>query len=188
MANYVENRISLYGNKAVNALTAEVNRRLKGSSDISTVLYGASFADNDEALKKMGSIYVTEARNAFGDVTEICLESNNNAPEQLENYLIWFYSKVYPTVVLCNYYAHCNGDFIGIRYKLVDKTNIKTLEEYRDISKIVVVESEIEELAEDEKDDYISWQELSDQHFDLDKLVRERLINSYPDEARNFGY
>ena len=187
MANYVENRISFYGNKAVDILTAEVNRRLKANDDIASVLYGNSFVDDEEALKKMGSIYVSEARNAFGDSSEICLESNDNAPEQLENHLIWFYSKIDPEVVLCNYYAHFRGEFIGVRYKFVFKSKIITIEEYEDISEHVAFEDDIEELDEDEKDDYISWQDLTERHIDLKRLVRNQFITSYPDKARNFG-
>jgi hypothetical protein len=186
MANYVENHISFYGNKEVHALTAEVNRRLKETPDIPTVLYGTTFSDDAEALKKMGAIYVDEANGEFGDETEICLKSDNNAPEQLENHMIWFYSKVDPTVVLCNYYAHCNGDFIGVRYKFVSKSKIKTIEEYRSTPETVVFESDFEELEVEDKDDHISWQALSDRHFDLNELVRERLITSYPDKAQNF--
>ena len=54
MANYVENHISFYGNKEVHALTAEVNRRLKETPDIPTVLYGTTFSDDAETLKKNG--------------------------------------------------------------------------------------------------------------------------------------
>jgi hypothetical protein len=187
MANYVENRISFYGNKAVDALTAEVNKRLKAHDDIATVLYGTSFVDDEEALKRMGSDYIIEAKNEFGDSSEICLQSSNNAPEQLENHLIWFYSKMDPAVVLCNYYAHFRGGFFGVRYKFVSRSRIKTLEEYREVSKIVVSESEIENLEEEEKNDYMSWEEHCTLHMDLNELVKERLITSYPDKARNFG-
>jgi len=185
MANYVENHISFYGNKEVHALTAEVNRRLKETPDIPTVLYGTSFADDAEALKKMGAIYVDEANGEFGDEAEICLKSDNNAPEQLENHLIWFYSKVDPTVVMCNYYAHCNGDFIGVRYKFVSKSKIKTIEEYRSTAENVVFAMDLSDY-EDEEEDHITWHTLSDRHFDLNELVRERLITSYPDKAQNF--
>ena len=95
-------------------------------------------------------------------------------------------SKVDPNVVMCNYYRYYNGDFIGVRYKFVSKSKIKTLEEYRSIVEDVICEDDFEELEEDQKDDHISWQALSDRHFDLNELVRQRLITSYPDKAQNF--
>ena len=161
-----------------------MNKRLKETPDIPTVFYGAPFSDHEEVLKKFGSIWVDYANGEFGDETEICLKSGSNAPEQLENHIVWFYSKIDPNVVLCNRYSNLNGLFIGVRYKFVSKWQIKTFEAYRVIDETVVFKEDLERIEDGDEADYICWGDLHDRHNELNDLARKELIASYPDKKR----
>jgi len=181
MKDYVENKISLLSRHDLSSLIADFNDQLR-DNDIGQTFYGKSFEDNDETLKKTGCIWVEDADGEFGDSDAICLKSSSRAPQTLENHIVWTVSKKYPEVVLLNEYGHCNGDFIGVRYKFVTNGKIITLEDYESTSETVVFDSEIDELrTENEDENYITWEDIHERHLEMFHKLREEFIEAHPE-------
>ena len=179
MPDFGRNFINIYGNQAVKNLTAEVNRRLdlcNPETAVGEVFYGLpqEHAQNIEHLT--GSLWVSHANlNEFGEDDQILLKSDTDIPEQLENHIVWFYSKIDPDVVLCNSYDTDRGEFYGVRFKIVRNKKIFTFHKRIFIQGYVVFESD---GYKDEGD--ISWEEFIDGHYNLEKIVRAELIAEYP--------
>ena len=168
MSDYGRNFIDLFGNQAVKDLTTEVNRRLKAchpNTAVGQVLYGLDKENSKYILDKTGSSWVYTSDD-FGDIDQLCFESSTDIPEKLENHIVWFYSKVDPEVVLLNTYDSNDGDFVGVRYKLVHKGKIFTFE-----CESVIYGSPVGELDEDSEEDQITWEEVWNRQIEIGKVA-----------------
>jgi hypothetical protein len=186
MADFGRNFIDMYGNQAVKDLTAEVNRRLKLSDPqtaIGEVFYGLPHEKAGDIEQLTGSSWVSHASSGeFGDDDQILLTSDTDIPEKLENHLVWFYSKIDPDVVLRNKYDSEDGNFVGIRYKLVRNGKIFTFHRHKSIWASVVFE-----INEEDEDDQITWEDLWDIQHDLIKQARADLLTEYPLSEKYVG-
>ena len=66
--------------------------------------------------------------------------SNFCAVREAANPLVWFYSKIDPSVVLRNKYDSEDGDFVGVRFKIVRNGKIFTYHQRKVIDEVVVYE------------------------------------------------
>jgi hypothetical protein len=180
MSDYCRNFIDMFGNSAVKSLTDEVNRRLRANNSQSAVyevLYGKSLTDQDEIEQLTGSSWISTARTSeFGDETQLLFTSESPA-DKFENHLVWFYSKIDSDVVLCNKYDSENGEYIGIRLKLVRNSRIITFQRYESISATVIYADDIDE---DDHSDQITWEDLWDRQRALIKEAKKEMITAYP--------
>lgn len=178
MADFGRNFIDMFGNQAVKDLTAEVNRRLNAHSDprrsVGEVLYGLSPDKSAVGFEEVGSAWIRHS-NDFGDTSQLCFTSGTEIPEKLENHLVWFYSKVDPNVVLRNKYDTEDGDFVGVRFKIVRGSKIFTIHKRKVIDGFVVYEKN-----EDTDDNEITWEDFWDIQYDLVKEARAEFVAQFP--------
>jgi hypothetical protein len=186
MADFGRNFIDMYGNQAVKDLTAEVNRRLNlcdPRTAVGEVFYGLSHEHARDIERLTGSSWVSHASSGeFGDDEQILLKSDTDIPEKLENHLVWFYSKIDPDIVLRNKYDSEDGNFVGIRYKLVRNGKIFTFDRHKSIRETVVFE-----VDENDDDDQITWEDLWEIQAELIKLAKSELIAEYPFTTKYVG-
>jgi hypothetical protein len=179
MADFGRNFIDMYGNQAVKDLTAEVNRRLSlcdPRTAVGEVFYGLPHEQAKDIERLTGSRWVDHASsNEFGGNEQILFKSDITIPEKLENHLVWFYSKIDPDVVLRNMYDSEDGNFVGVRFKIVRGSGIFTFHRHKSIWKTVV-----SEIDEEDDNDQITWEELWDIQHDLVKAARAELVAQYP--------
>lgn len=179
MADFGRNFIDLFGNQAVQDLTAEVNRRLKAcdpDTAVGEVLYGIAFENSKVCREKTSSEWVEPADSGeFGGDDQLCFKSDTEIPEKLENHLVWFYSKIDPDVVLCNNYDNEYGHFVGVRYKIVRNGRIFTFARHLSIGETVVYE-----VDPDSDEDQITWEEVWDLQNDIGQAARSELVAQYP--------
>lgn len=175
MSDFGRSFIDMLGNDSVVQLTREVNLRLNHkdpSTAIGEVFYGLPKNSAVVDHRVTGSDWVKPANGEFGDIDQICLISSTEIPEKLENHLVWFYSKVDPQVVLCNKYDSDHGDFVGVRFKVVENGKIFTFQQYREIDSGVTNEV-------DPEDGQITWDEFWDIQRELFGLATRDLANQF---------
>ncbi len=167
------------GNQAVKNLTTEVNRRLKNcdpNTAIGEVFYGLSAEKANDIERLTGVSWISHASSSeFGDDEQILFKSDFTA-EKLEIHLVWFYSKIDPNVVLRNKYDSENGNYVGVRFKIVRGRSIFTFHRHKSIWQSVV--SKIDE--DEDEEDQITWEGLWDIQYDLVKEARAELVAQYP--------
>lgn len=185
MADFGRNFIDMFGNQAVKDLTTEVNRRLSlcdPETAVGEVFYGLSQENAKEIEKLTGSRWVDHASTSdFGDADQL-LFTSDTIPEKLENHLVWFYSKIDPDVVLRNMYDSENGNFVGVRFKIVRGSGIFTFHRHKSIWKTVV-----SEIDEEDDNDQITWEDLWNIQHDLVKAARAELVAQYPFVEKHVG-
>ncbi len=186
MSDFGRNFIDLFGNRAVEALTKEANKRLDAhdpATAIGEVFYGLPKDAAIVGKQVTGSDWVQTAQGEFGDVDQICLVSSTDIPEKLENHLVWFYSKIDPDVVLRNKYDSDNGDFVGVRFKVVRGGKIFTIHKRRWIDSSVVFEDDLD----DDDDDQITWDEFWDIQHELEQQAMTELVAEFPFASKYEG-
>lgn len=171
--------IKLFGNGAVQELTAEVNRRLfaenmNPSTAVGEVLYGRTSENGKVGMDVTGSYWV-EPTQEFGDLDTLCFKSSDEIPEKIENHLVWFYSKIDPNVVLCNKYDSDRGDFVGVRFKLVHKSKIRTFMCHKWVSEAVV-----SKIDPEDDTDQITWEDFWDIQSDFYQQARAEMVAEFP--------
>ena len=184
MSDYGRNFIDLFGNQAVKDLTAEVNRRLQKcdpDTAVGEVLYGLDKEDASIGFNKTGSSWV-RTTNEFGDSDQLCFESSTDIPEKLENHIVWFYSKVDPEVVLRNTYDTEEGDFVGVRFKVVHEGKIFTFQR-----QLAIYGTPVSEIDEDSDDEQITWEEVWDLQHQIGKEAMNDLSTQFP-FAKQFAH
>jgi hypothetical protein len=178
MYDFGRSFISLYGNKGVEEITAEANRRLEQYSAIDgvpCVFWGESPGASHDHLKLTGSEYVHYAFGEWGEEEQLCFKSSTTIPEKLENHLVWFYSKIDPNVLLVNEYDSELGSFVGVRYKLVEGGKIITFANHQDVISEVVYD-----INEESPHDQITWDDFWDIQSDLKVAAVQNLMQRYP--------
>jgi hypothetical protein len=186
MPDFGRSFIDLFGNSAVEALTKEANKRLNAHDParaVGEVFYGLPKDAAIVGQQVTGSGWVQTAQGEFGDDHQICLVSATDIPEKLENHLVWFYSKIDPDVVLRNKYDSEEGNFVGVRFKVVHGGKIFTFHQRRWVDSSVVFESD---LVEDD-DDQITWDEFWDIQRELEQQALSELVAQFPFASKYDG-
>lgn len=177
MPDFGRNFIDLFGNQAVQDLTAEVQRRLDAcdpNTAVGQVFYGLAKEHADVGRDKTGSTWIRHSHD-FGDSDQLCFESGTDIPEKLENHLVWFYSKIDPDVVLRNKYDTEECDFVGVRYKVVRNGKIFTFQR-----QLAIYGPPVSEIDEDSDEEQITWEEVWDLQHEIGKEAMNDLSAEYP--------
>ena len=187
MSDFGRSFIDLFGNSAVEALTKEANKRLDAhdpATAIGEVFYGLPKDVAIVGKQVTGSDWVQTAQGEFGDDQQICLVSSTDIPEKLENHLVWFYSKIDPDVVLRNKYDSEEGNFVGVRFKLVRGGKIFTFHQRKSI--VATVTFEIDPGEDD--DDQITWDEFWEIQRELEQQAMAELVAEFPFASKYDAY
>ena len=184
LIDHIQNFITVYGNEKVRSLVPEICRRLDLDADVGIVLYGKSFSNTDECLKKTGAYFVEPSKDfgSWGD--EITLLSGRRIPHQLMAHITWFLSKIDPNVVLKYKYDHVEGNFVGTSFRIVEKGKIRFFDEIVHIDSTVLFEEEVDrDLAENEnesEDDILTWAQLWEIQSKTTLVALTQLLKEFP--------
>ncbi len=181
LIDHIQNFISVYGNEKVRSLVPEICRRLDLDTDVGTVLYGKSFSNTDECLKKTDAYFVKPSKDfgSWGD--EITILSGRRVPHQLIAHITWFLSKIDPNVVVENKYDHFEGYFVGTTFRIVEKGKIRLFDDIAHIESTVMTDGEAEiYLAKSENESKVlTWEQLWEIQSKTTDNAYRQLINEF---------
>ena len=197
MSTPVESTFTFYGNEKIRELEKEIIRRFKNDFDKNTdssgrysfdknaerysavtrILYGMSKDDEFDGWELLGA----HGCWYFGSTHKFELESNNIAPEKLQDYIAKYASIIDPNVVVQMDYKDNNPYLIGTRIVCFDELlgfiEHKEEEElsYSWSCDIDDIDDVLEEETDLSRDDIISFQEIDERIEDL----RETCIEEF---------
>ena len=185
MSSIVTNQIVLIGNRAIEDLSKEINRRFNADSHLNRldrsavgrILYGLS--GNDALLSKEISASWVYCETPLGDLDSLRLISGYNPVNEIQDHIVKYACKLDPKVISCLQYSEEYPRFIGVRYAINHNNKIHSYESNIDTYEYTVeVEDEIDRLKE----------ELQEEGYDLSKIITWEDISNMLLEARKTEY
>lgn len=195
MANFVTNRIKLFGNSDIENLTTEITRRIEEDMEktgkmqdlslVERVFFGKEHSDSEWTYKNIGGkwIYVTFDS---GDSDEFAFVTGWDPAFAFQDHILKCAAKIDPKVVVRLDYDDEAPNFVGARYVLLDKGNIVSFQHELDTSEYTVVmedevESTKEELRSQDEDDskVIWWDDIWSLLYDQKKLSLNEMKLKY---------
>jgi hypothetical protein len=160
MANFVNNRIRLIGNKAIEQLSEEINRRFtkdysengcqSDNSIVGRVLYG--YDDEEAYLQDEIEAKWAHLDGPMDDWEPLRLISGWKPLFEIQDHILWYAIKIDPKVIVYMEYDDEMPNFVGARYALFDDGQIQSFESEIDTSSFgVVSEDEVEKYTEENK-------------------------------------
>ena len=185
MSSIVTNQIVLIGNRAIEDLSKEINRRFNADSHLNRldrsavgrILYGLS--GNDALLSKEISASWVYCETPLGDLDSLRLISGYKPVNEIQDHIVKYACKLDPKVISCLQYSEEYPRFIGVRYAINHNNKIHYYESNIDTYEYTVeVEDEIDRLKE----------ELQEEGYDLSKIITWEDISNMLLEARKTEY
>lgn len=185
MSSIVTNQIVLIGNKAIEDLSKEINRRFSADyrlnglerSAVGRILYGLS--GNDALLSKEMSASWVYCETPLGDLDSLRLMSGYKPINEIQDHIVKYASRLDPKVISCMQYSEEYPRFIGVRYAINLNNKIHSYESNIDTYEYTVEdEDEIEGIKE----------ELQEEGYDLSKIITWEDISIMLLEARKTQY
>jgi len=175
MANFVTNRIKLFGNKHIDDLVAEIQKRIRADinktneredlSLVERIFYGRDHSDIKWSYENIGSKWIYPSMDGVDD--ELVFVTGGEPALGFQDHILKCASKVDPKVIVRLQYDDEMPNFVGARYVLIDKSKVVEFHNQFDTAEYTVVmedeiESTKEELRDQGEDDskVIWWEDL----------------------------
>lgn len=192
MANDVRNFIRFIGNEKVIACMREIDERLRNSSRagdtygtraVGRVLYGL---EGDDAFLSYDEIGGKWIYYEYADDDKLMFVTGWRAATIFQDYLLSRLVQLDPNVIVVMDYDDEMPNFIGVRYVLMDDSEIQVFENELDTSDLTVVGlDEVEETekkyrfdGEDRK--VIAWDDLWAMQSEMLADAYDQLKSEYP--------
>ena len=177
MANFVTNRIKFFGNKQIDDLVLEIEKRInedmnktKNMQDLSLVeriFYGRDRSDIEWSYENIGGKWIHATKDGWDG--ELVFITGWQPAFAFQNHLLKCAATIDPKVVVRLDYDDEMPNFVGARYVLLDKGEVIEFHNEFDTSEYMVVmeddvESTKEEFRDQGEDDskVIWWEDLWD--------------------------
>lgn len=192
MANDVRNFIRFIGNRKVSACMHETNKRLNADSDpgdtygtgaIGRVLYGL---EGDDAFLSYDEIGGKWIYYEYADDDKLMFVTGWRAATVFQDYLLSRLVQLDPNVIVAMEYDDEGPNFIGVRYVLMDDSEIQVFENELDTSDLTVVgldeveETENQHRVEGNDSKVIAWDDLWDMQSEMLANTYDQLKSEYP--------
>ena len=129
MANFVSNRIKLFGNKHIDDLVAEIQKRIRADinktneredlSLVERIFYGRDHSDIKWSYENIGSKWIYPSMDGVDD--ELVFITGGEPALGFQDHILKCASKVDPKVIVRLQYDDEMPNFVGARYVLIDK-------------------------------------------------------------------
>ncbi len=177
MANFVTNRIRLFGNEQIDDLVKEMQKRVLDDMNrtnefqdvtlVERIFYGRDHSDTEWSYENIGGKWIYP--NNDGDFDELVFVTGWDPAFAFQNHILKCAAKIDPKVVVRLDYDDESPNFVGARYVLLDKGEVIEVHNEFDTSEYMVVmeddvESTKEELRDQGEDDskVIWWEDIWD--------------------------
>ena len=192
MANDVRNFIRFIGNEKVSACMYEIDKRLNDDADpndtyklgkVGRVLYGLKGDDAFLSYEEIGGKWIYYE---YLDDEKLMFVTGWRAATVFQDYLLSRLVQLDPNVIVAMTYDDEGPNFIGVRYVLMDDSEIQVFENELDTSDFTVVGlGEVEETEKQHQLDgnyskVIAWDDLWDTQSELLANTYDQLQSEYP--------
>jgi hypothetical protein len=192
MANDVRNFIRFIGNEKVSACMREINERLRndsspgdsyGTGAVGRVLYGLEGNDAFLSYDEIGGKWIYYE---YADDDKLMFVTGWRAATIFQDYLLSRVVQLDPNAIVVMDYDDEMPNFIGVRYVLMDDSEIQVFESELDTSDLTVVglddveETENRHRLDGDDSKVIAWDDLWAMQIEMLADAYDQLKSEYP--------